>query len=193
MSDQIAAVSCSSSWHSSSTASSRLLLGVPIVRFLLSPVARGQRPIPVVAVARTARAVSRPGETRLATYRNPVATASDGETARRRVLGATHRRRSLPGLRRQLRASRLPGAVVSAIGPVHVSVSRRRVLRRRRARVGPAGARTVRVSVQVDRGELLIRAGEMPTPGRSAAVARASDRHAPDRERAGSWFDSACN
>jgi Rieske Fe-S protein len=58
-----------------------VLLGVPIVRYILSPVTRGQKPgydswIPLGPADQFPA-----GQTRLATYRNPVAYASDGETA----------------------------------------------------------------------------------------------------------------
>jgi Rieske Fe-S protein len=58
-----------------------VLLGVPIVRYILSPVTRGRKPgydswIPLGPADQFPA-----GQTRLATYRNPVAYASDGETA----------------------------------------------------------------------------------------------------------------
>ena len=86
------------------------------------------------------------GQTRLATYRNPIANASDGETADipcwvRNVDGNT-----LPGIRDQLRAPGLSRAMVSAIATLHVSLPRRSLLRGRRARIGSAGAGLVRIS-----------------------------------------------
>src|ERR1700744_5917456 len=58
-----------------------VMLGIPIVRYLFSPVVRGQnagydRWISIGAVDQFPS-----GQTRLATYRNPVTTVSDGETA----------------------------------------------------------------------------------------------------------------
>lgn len=58
-----------------------VLLGVPIVRYILSPVTRGRKDgyeswIPLGSIKEFPA-----GETRLATYRNPVAQVSDGETA----------------------------------------------------------------------------------------------------------------
>src|SRR5262245_38863352 len=57
------------------------LLSIPIVRYILSPVVRGRKPgyeswIPLGAIGQFPS-----GQTRLATYRNPVAHAWDGETA----------------------------------------------------------------------------------------------------------------
>src|SRR6202030_3090052 len=58
-----------------------MILAVPIVRYLLSPVTRERKPgydswIPLGSLEQFP-----PGETRLATYRNPVVSASDGDTA----------------------------------------------------------------------------------------------------------------
>src|SRR5258706_16459812 len=58
-----------------------VMLGIPILRYLFSPVARGRnagydRWISLGAVDQFPS-----GQTRLAAYRNPVATVSDGETA----------------------------------------------------------------------------------------------------------------
>ena len=47
------------------------------------------------------------------------------------MLGAQHRREQFSGIRDQLRASRMPGAMVSAIAPVHVPLPRRSLLRGR--------------------------------------------------------------
>jgi Rieske Fe-S protein len=58
-----------------------VVLGIPIVRYLLSPVTRGEnagydRWIPVGSIDQFPA-----GQTRLATYRNPGASPTDGETA----------------------------------------------------------------------------------------------------------------
>ena len=85
------------------------------------------------------------GETRLATFRNPFVTPTDGKTADtacwvRRIEG-----RAVPGLRDQLRAPRLPGALVS---PVAASSCARATAARttgRFTRVRTAGARPLRI------------------------------------------------
>ena len=58
-----------------------VILAVPILRYLLSPVAKGQqnRYDSWVPLGNLAQFPS--GETRLATYRNPFVTQSDGKTA----------------------------------------------------------------------------------------------------------------
>jgi Rieske Fe-S protein len=56
-----------------------LVLAVPIVRYLLSPLLRGPQGEPWLALGPLAQFPE--GETRLATYRHPSAHPSDGETA----------------------------------------------------------------------------------------------------------------
>jgi Rieske Fe-S protein len=58
-----------------------VLLAVPITRYLLSPVIRERRPESQSWLALGSLDEFPEGQTRLATYRNPVANASDGETA----------------------------------------------------------------------------------------------------------------
>jgi menaquinol-cytochrome c reductase iron-sulfur subunit len=54
-----------------------VLLGIPIVRYVLSPIRRGSDQwIPLGALDQFPA-----GETRLATFRNPVSNRSDGDTA----------------------------------------------------------------------------------------------------------------
>src|SRR2546428_187572 len=67
---------------------------------------------------------------------------ADGED---RVLGASNRWRPVPGVRDQLRAPRLPGAMVPAVAAIHVPLSRRGVLRGRLARLRAAAPGTLRV------------------------------------------------
>src|SRR6202166_1074436 len=105
------------------------------------------------------------------------------------MLGATRRRRSIPSFCHQLRAPRLPRSVVSAIRFVHVPVPWRSVLPRRLARVGSAGARSVRIPVQSRK-----RAGH--DSGRRTAHAWSADRCSRWKETAmrlisqiGEWFD----
>jgi len=58
-----------------------VLLGIPIVGYILSPVTRGRRAGYESWISLGSTDQFPPGQTRLATYRNPVAHASDGETA----------------------------------------------------------------------------------------------------------------
>src|SRR5208283_4676883 len=58
-----------------------VFLGIPIVRYLLSPVTRGRNDGYESWISLGSLDQFPPGQTRLATYRNPVAHDSDGETA----------------------------------------------------------------------------------------------------------------
>jgi len=119
-------------------------LAVPIVRFLLSSVTRGRanRYLSWVSLGTVSQFPE--GETRLATFRNPYVTPTDGKTADT----ACWVRRTISGFRHQLRTSRLPRALVPAVRAVHVPLSRRCVLPRWVTRLRPAGAWIVRVSAQ---------------------------------------------
>jgi hypothetical protein len=57
------------------------VVGVPVVRYLLSPVTRGRKPGYDSWISLGPIDQFPAGETRLATYRNPVANITDGETA----------------------------------------------------------------------------------------------------------------
>lgn len=58
-----------------------VILAAPILRYLLSPITRGQRDGYDSWVALGNLQQFPAGETRLATYRNPIVTNSDGQTA----------------------------------------------------------------------------------------------------------------
>ena len=58
-----------------------VLLAIPIVRYLFSPVSRERKPGYESWVSLGSVDEFPSGQTRLATYRNPMANASDGETA----------------------------------------------------------------------------------------------------------------
>src|SRR4030095_7410533 len=64
-----------------------------------------------------------------------------------RLLGSPHRGRAISGVRGELRAPGLPGALVRAVAPVHVPVARRGVVRGRLARVRAASAWPVRIPI----------------------------------------------
>jgi quinol---cytochrome c reductase iron-sulfur subunit, bacillus type len=58
-----------------------LILAVPVIRYLMSPVARGQKGAYQSWVTLGSLKEFPAGETRLTTYRNPVVNATDGATA----------------------------------------------------------------------------------------------------------------
>jgi Rieske Fe-S protein len=144
------------------------LLGVPIARFLLSPVARGRTYQSWLSLGPLEQFPA--GQTRLATYRNPVVTASDGATAHvacwvRRIdadrfqvfaincahLGCPVRWFSQSGL-----------FLCPCHGGAYYADGTRAS--------GPPERGLFEHAYKVQGGELFIRAGEMPTPGHSAAL-----------------------
>ena len=112
------------------------------------------------------------------------------------MLGAPRRRRTIPGFCGELRASRLPGALVSAIRLVHVPVSWRSVLPRRLACLGSAGTRACsNIPTKLRDGLITIQAGELPTPGAQAPLLSKSERcrHAPDQHKSENGSTSGCS
>jgi len=144
-------------------------LAVPVVRFLLSSITRGRANAYLSWVSVGSVTEFPEGETRLATFRNPYVTPTDGTTVDTACWVRRVAERTIPGFCGQLRAPGLPRPLVSAIWLVHVSVPRRRVLPRRLACLRSAGARAVRISVQSRGGLVTIQAGELPTPGSPTA------------------------
>ena len=153
-----------------------VVLGVPIVRFLLSPVARGRGGMYESWLSLGPIDDYPAGQTRLATYRNPVVTPTDGKTA------------NVACWVRRIDTDRFQ---VFAINCAHLGCPVRWFPQSSLfmcpchggayyadgARAsGPPERGLFEYPYKVDRGELHIRAGEMPTPGPSAAV---SDTRAP--------------
>src|SRR5437870_9503760 len=94
---------------------------------------------------------------------------ADGED---RVLGASCRRRPVPGVRDQLRAPRLPRAMFPEVAPVHDSMSRRRVLRGRLARLRAAAPGALRVRVRDPGGAALGARWPAPNAGGTGLMAK---------------------
>jgi menaquinol-cytochrome c reductase iron-sulfur subunit len=153
-----------------------LLLGIPIARFLLSPAVRGASHRYESWVSLGPPAQYPEGETRLATYRNPAVTPADGETA------------NVACWVRRIDADRFQ---VFAVNCAHLGCPVRwfpqsglfmcpchgGAYYADGARAsGPPERGLFEHAYKVDRGELLIRAGEMPTPGSSANVASEAPR-----------------
>ena len=147
-----------------------VLLGVPIVRFLLSPVDRGRQGKYDSWLSLGPLEQYPAGQTRLATYRNPVVTPTDGKTA------------NIACWVRRIDIDRLQ---VFAINCAHLGCPVRwfpqsglfmcpchgGAYYADGARAsGPPERGLFEHEYKVEVGELLIRAGEMPTPGRIATV-----------------------
>jgi Rieske Fe-S protein len=147
-----------------------VLLGMPILRYLLSPVAQERRGTFNSWLSLGAIDQFPLGETRFATYRNPVVTPSDGETGNiacwvRRIdrdrfqvfaincahLGCPVRWFPQSGL-----------FMCPCHGGVYYADGARAS--------GPPERGLFEYPYRLERGALMIRTGEMPTPGASAAL-----------------------
>jgi Rieske Fe-S protein len=146
------------------------LIGIPIVRFVLSPVVRGRAGRYESWVSLGAVEQYPPGETRLATYRNPVVTPADEQTAKvacwvRRIdaeqfqvfavncahLGCPVRWFPQSGL-----------FMCPCHGGAYYADGARAS--------GPPERGLFEHSYRVRGGDLLIQAGDTPTPGNAAAL-----------------------
>jgi menaquinol-cytochrome c reductase iron-sulfur subunit len=144
------------------------ILAVPVVGYLLSPVIRGRKPDSESWLSLGALDQFPSGQTRLATYRNPIANSSDGETANIPCWV-----RSLDGEKFQVFAINCAhlGCPVRWFpqsglfmcpchGGVYYSDGSRAS--------GPPERGLFEYSYKVEQGKLLIKAGALPTPGAPA-------------------------
>jgi len=147
------------------------MLGVPIVRYLLSPVTRERRPGYESWISLGSLEQFPEGETRFATYRNPVAGASDGETATiacwvRHLEGDTFQVFAINCAHLGCPVRWFPQSSLFMCpchgGAYYADGSRAS---------GPPERGLFEYRYKIEGGNLLIEAGELPTPGRVAAVA----------------------
>jgi len=153
------------------------ILGVPIVRYILSPVTRERRPgyetwLSLGPVERFPE-----GQTRFATYRNPVVNAWDGETANiacwvRHVEGEKFQVFAINCAHlgcpvRWFAQSNLFMCPCHG-GAYYADGSRAS---------GPPERGLFEYRYKIEAGKLLIEAGEIPTPGRLVAAV-AGEKHA---------------
>jgi Rieske Fe-S protein len=146
-----------------------MILAMPIVGYLLSPVIRERRPGYDSWLSLGPLSNFPPGETRLATYRNPEANPSDGETA------------NIPCWVRSLGGGAFQ---VFAINCAHLGCPVRwfpqsslfmcpchgGVYYANGSRAsGPPERGLFEYLYRVEQGKLLVRAGEMPTTGSPSA------------------------
>jgi menaquinol-cytochrome c reductase iron-sulfur subunit len=146
-----------------------MLLGLPIIGYLLSPMMRDRNSKEESWISLGSLGQFPPGETRLATYRNPVAQAWDGETANvacwvRRVDDTTIQvfATNCAHLGCPVRWFPQSGLFLCPChgGAYYADGSRAS---------GPPERGLFEYAHRLDSGTLLIRAGQMPTPGRSPA------------------------
>jgi Rieske Fe-S protein len=149
-----------------------VILAVPIVRYLLSPVARGRKQgyeswIPLGGLEQFPS-----GETRLATYRNPVSNVSDGETADiacwvRNVNGQTFQVFAINCAHLGCPVRWFPQSSLFMC-PCHGGAYYQDGSRAS----GPPERGLFEYEYRVADGKLLIKAGEMPTPGQASNLVR---------------------
>jgi nitrite reductase/ring-hydroxylating ferredoxin subunit len=149
-----------------------VILAVPIVRYLLSPVTRERKAgydswIPLGNLEQFPS-----GETRLATYRNPVVNSWDGDTADiacwvRNVDGQTFQVFAIncAHLGCPVRWFAQSGLFMCPChgGAYYQDGSRAS---------GPPERGLFEYTYRIDGGKILIKAGEMPTPGQASNIVR---------------------
>jgi menaquinol-cytochrome c reductase iron-sulfur subunit len=148
------------------------ILAVPIVRYLLSPVARERKAgyeswIPLGNVEQFPS-----GETRLATYRNPIVNTWDGDTADiacwvRNVDGQTFQVFAINCAHLGCPVRWFPQSSLFMC-PCHGGAYYQDGSRAS----GPPERGLFEYHYRIESGKLLIKAGEMPTPGQASNIVR---------------------
>jgi len=149
-----------------------VILAVPIVRYLLSPVTRERKAgydswIPLGDLEQFPS-----GETRLATYRNPVVNSWDGDTADiacwvRNVDGQTFQVFAINCAHLGCPVRWFPQSGLFMC-PCHGGAYYQDGSRAS----GPPERGLFEYTYRIDGGKILIKAGEMPTPGQASNIVR---------------------
>jgi quinol---cytochrome c reductase iron-sulfur subunit, bacillus type len=147
------------------------MLAVPVVRYILSPIARERRPGYESWLSLGSLEQFPAGQTRLATYRNPVWNSWDGETATiacwvRHIDGDNFQVFAINCAHLGCPVRWFPQSelfMCPCHGGVYYSDGSRAS--------GPPERGLFEYRYKIEGGQLLIKAGEIPTPGRLAAVA----------------------
>ncbi len=162
------------------------VLAVPVLRYVLSPVT-GQRKQGGGAWISLGSLDKFPaGQTRLATYQHPSATPSDGETAEtpcwvRHLEGDTFQIFAINCAHLGCPVRWFPQSNLFMC-PCHGGVYYQDGSRAS----GPPERGMFEYSYKVEQGMLLIKAGEMPTPGAHASLSKGSSPCAPSSSRSSS-------
>jgi nitrite reductase/ring-hydroxylating ferredoxin subunit len=147
------------------------LLGVPIVRYILSPLTRERRPGYESWLSLGSLDQFPAGQTRFATYRNPVVNAWDGETATiacwvRHLAGEKFQVFAINCAHLGCPVRWFPQSSLFMCpchgGAYYADGSRAS---------GPPERGLFEYPYKIEAGNLFIKAGEIPTPGRVAAFA----------------------
>jgi menaquinol-cytochrome c reductase iron-sulfur subunit len=149
-----------------------VILAVPIVRYLLSPVAHERKGAydSWVSVGKLEQFPS--GQTRFATYRNPVANPTDGETAQiacwvRNVDGQTFQVFAVNCAHLGCPVRWFPQSGLFMC-PFHGGVYYQDGSRAS----GPPERGLFEYSYRIEGGKLLIKARDLPTPGQTSNIVR---------------------
>jgi menaquinol-cytochrome c reductase iron-sulfur subunit len=147
-----------------------LILAVPIVRYLLSPVVREKKGVYDAWVALGNLDQFPSGQTRLATYRNPVVSPTDGATADiacwvRNVDGQNFQVFAINCAHLGCPVRWFPQSNLFMC-PCHGGVYYQDGARAS----GPPERGLFEYHYKIDGGKLLIKAGEMPTPGQASNI-----------------------
>jgi len=147
-------------------------LAVPIVGFLLSAITRGRANAYLAWVPLAAVSEFPEGETRLATFRNPYVTPTDGKTADtacwvRHVERGQFQVFAINCMHLGCPVRWFPQSGLFMC-PCHGGVYYRDGSRAS----GPPERALVEYPSKVEKGQIIIQAGELPTPGGSAALDR---------------------
>jgi menaquinol-cytochrome c reductase iron-sulfur subunit len=149
-----------------------LVLAVPIVRYLLSPIVREKKGAYDAWVALGNLDQFPSGQTRLATYRNPVVNPWDGDTADiacwvRNVDGQNFQVFAINCAHLGCPVRWFPQSSLFMC-PCHGGVYYQDGSRAS----GPPERGLFQYHYKIDGGKLLIKAGEMPTPGQASNIVR---------------------
>jgi Rieske Fe-S protein len=149
-----------------------VVLAFPVVRYLLSPVSRGRKDgyeswVPLGNLDQFPS-----GETRLATYRNPVVNAWDGDTADiacwvRNVDGKNYQVFAINCAHLGCPVRWFPQSSLFMC-PCHGGAYYQDGSRAS----GPPERGLFQYHYKIDAGRLLIQAGEMPTPGQASNIVK---------------------
>jgi Rieske Fe-S protein len=151
-------------------------LAVPIVSYLLGPAARARKAGYESWLSLGSAEQFPAGQTRLATFRNPVVSSSDGETADipcwvRNVDGHTFQVFAINCAHLGCPVRWFPQSGLFMC-PCHGGAYYQDGSRAS----GPPERGLFQYSYKVEDGKLFIKAGEMPTPGRAANIAGGKSR-----------------
>ncbi len=148
------------------------VLAVPVLRYVLSPVTRQRKQGDGAWISLGSLDKFPAGQTRLATYQHPSATPSDGETAEtpcwvRRLEGNTFQIFAINCAHLGCPVRWFPQSNLFMC-PCHGGVYYQDGSRAS----GPPERGLFEYSYKVEQGTLLIKAGEMPTPGAQASLSK---------------------